>query len=84
MVDEMALEASWRPEIKRLVDGHHDTAFAASLDVRRQLGRKFDPERYMDELFDRIVARARQEGRPRMADQLDRERRTFSLGTIEE
>lgn len=83
IVDEMALESQWRPEVRRLIEEAHEEAFAAALNIREQLGRKFDAKRYIDELFDRVVAYAREEGRDRLADTVERERHAFSLDVSE-
>ncbi len=83
IVDEMALESQWRPEVRRLMEAAHEEAFAASLNIKEQLGRKFDAKRYIDELFDRVVAYAREEGRDRLADTVERERHAFTLNVSE-
>ena len=83
IVDDMALETQWRPEVRRLMEAAHDQAFSLALNIKEHLGRKFDEERYIHELFDRVVAYARKEGRARMADAVERERQAFSLDVSE-
>ncbi len=83
IVDEMAIDSAMRPKVRRLIEESHEEAMKAALDIGRELGRKFDPQRYLDELFTQVEARARAEGLTRMADLVAQEKTAFRLDTTE-
>ena len=83
IVDDMSIESQWRPEVRRYIRQAHDQAFEAALNVKAQLGRKFNAQVYVDELFDRVVQYARNQGHDRLADTVERERHAFTLDVKE-
>ena len=83
IIMEMDLMPAWEDAALKLVDVAHPQAFQSALDVTRELGRKFDETVYYDELFDRVIAFAREDGKHDLADSLDRQRRHFQLTVTE-
>ncbi len=72
-----------RTAMRRYIEAAHADAFEQALDVKRQHGRKFDGPLYFRLVFDSVIARARAEGRARLADTIEREREHFTFETTE-
>jgi hypothetical protein len=83
IVHDMDLLPAWEEDVLERVDVAHPQAFAKALDVTKQLGRKFDASVYYKELFDAVIASARENGKHDLADSLDRQRRHFQLSVSE-
>ena len=83
IVQDMSLLPDWEEKVLELVDVAHPQAFAKALDVTKELGRKFDASVYYKELFDLVIASAREEGKNDLADSLDRQRKSFQLSVTE-
>ena len=83
IVHDMDLFPDWEDKVLELADVAHPQAFAKALDVTKELGRKFDASVYYKELFNLVIASAREEGKNDLADSLDRQRKTFQLSATE-
>lgn len=81
--DDMQLSSDWRGEVARLFPAAHKQAYANAMDIRKQLGRKFNAKEYYDEVFDLIVRWAREDGRERLAERLETDRKSFALRVTE-
>lgn len=83
VADDMTLSPVDRAEAKRLIAAAHEGAFDDALHLTGPKGSKFDGERYINGLFERVVAQARSEGRGDLADTIERERANFSFDITE-
>jgi len=83
IVYDMDLLPGWEEDVLQRVDLFHYRAFTKALDVTKKTGRKFDEETYYNELFDLVIASAREDGKSELADSLDRQRKTFQLSVTE-
>ncbi len=69
-LDQTPLSQGDREVTTRLISEVHEEAFDEALNISRTSGAKFDNERYVDEIFARIVERAREEGLTELATTL--------------
>ena len=83
VADDMTLTPEDRTETKRLIATAHEPAFNDALSLTATRGQKFDAERYINGLFDRVVATARAEGHADLAETIDRQRAQFSFTITE-
>ena len=83
VADDMTLTPEDRTETKRLIATAHGGAFNDALSLTAARGRKFDAERYINGLFDRVAAAARAEGRTDLAETIEHERAQFSFTIAE-
>ncbi len=83
IVHDMDLLPGWEDDVLQRVDLFHSQAFTKALDLTKRLGHKFDEKAYYNELFDLVIASARQDGKSDLADSLDRQRQTFQLSVTE-
>ena len=83
IVGEIGLPPDWRATAEQYVHAAHEKAFHKAMDVTRRLGEKFDAKVYYDEVFELIIAWAREDGKPDLAARLDDARKTYSLQVTE-
>lgn len=83
IVREIQLPDDWRAAAEQYVQAAHEKAFNKALDIKKKLGEKFDANVYFNDVFDQIVAWAREDGKPELADKLEQARGTYSLGVTE-
>ncbi len=83
IADEMILPPEYRDELRRLLESAHDEAFNRAFDLAKKLGRKFNEKLYYNEIFNTVIARAREEGNNDLADRVDRQRAHFAFTVTE-
>ena len=81
--DDMQLPPDWRDEVARLFPAAHKQAFANAVDIKKRHGQKFNAKEYYEEVFDLIIRWAREDGKDRLAERLETDRRTFVLRVTE-
>ncbi len=79
VIGDMDLPPAWHEEALLLLEAAHEKAFTKALDVTRKHGRKFDVDVYYQEVFDLMIAWAREDGKAELADRLDNDRTSFIL-----
>ena len=83
VADDMDISPEFKDELHTLLGAAHEDAFARAFDISRALGRKFDTELYYKEIFDVVIARAREQGKDDLGDRIEREREYFSITVTE-
>ena len=84
IADDMTLSPEQRNRLKDFLEAAHDKVFNEALDPTKKLGRKFNEKLYYDEIFNAVIARAREEGYNDLADTVDRQREHFAFTVTEE
>ncbi len=83
VADDMDISPGFKDELHTLLRAAHEDAFARALDISRDLGRKFDEGLYYKEIFDAVIARAREQGKNDFGDRIEQERKYFSITVTE-
>lgn len=78
LVDELDLATQQRDRARGMVESLHASVFARSLDLSRDRGKKFDARAYQDEMFARMIERARVEDAD-LAERLSTQQRHHEL-----
>lgn len=83
IVNEIELPQDWRTTAEEYIHAAHEKAFNKAMDVTRKFGEKFDAKVYYDDIFDRIIAWARDDGKADLAAKLEEARKAHSLRVTE-
>ncbi len=69
LMNDLDLTPPQLSRVRGMVESMHNSAFARALDLSRDRGRKFDAKLYQDEMFARMIERAKSED-PNLAERL--------------
>ena len=83
ILQEIKLPEDWRTTAEQYVHAAHEKAFNKALDVTKAMGKKFDEKIYYDDLFDRIIAWAKEDGKTELADRLGIARKNYTFHVTE-
>jgi len=83
LIGDMQITDEWKQEARQILDSVHEKAFDAALDVTQKLGKKFDINTYYDKVFEMMEQRARDAGKPELAEKLEEQKALFTLSVVE-
>lgn len=78
MMNDFELSAPQLNRVRAMVESMHNSVFAHALDLSRDRGRKFDVKLYQDEMFARMIERARADD-PDLAERLSTQQKHHEL-----
>ena len=78
LVGDMELTPAQEDRSRGMVESLHVSVFGHALDLSRDRGKKFDAKAYQDEMFARMIERAKSED-PDLAEQLSTQQKHHEL-----
>jgi len=83
LVGDMDLTPSQQDRSRGMVEALHNAVFVHALDLSRDRGKKFDAKAYQDEMFARMIERAKTED-PELAERLATQQKHHELVVSEQ
>ncbi len=78
LMNDLELTPPQLNRVRGMVESMHNFVFARALDLSRERGRKFDAKLYLDEMFVRMIERAKADD-PDLAERLSTQQRHHEL-----